>query len=191
MSARDVAVASLREDIAVKRSVLEHLTSDIATAGGWLVDALRGGGKVMLFGNGGSAADAQHIAAELVGTFESDRRALAAIALTTDSSGLTAIANDIGFDAIFSRQLEGLAQAGDVALALSTSGESDNVVIGARRAQELGLRTIALTGESGGRVAEECELGLCVPSNRTARIQEAHITIGHILCEIVDAELAG
>jgi len=184
-----IVAASLDESISVKRLVREQLAAGIVSAGDLLVDSLRSGGKVILFGNGGSAADAQHLAAELIGRFETERRSLPALALTTDSSALTAIGNDYGYEFVFSRQVEGLARAGDVAIALSTSGASVNVAAAAKRCAELGVSTIALTGQDGGIVAEACALALCVPSARTARIQEAHITIGHVLCEIIDSEL--
>ena len=153
--------------------------------------SLARGGKLLVFGNGGSAADAQHLAGELVGRFEVDRPALAAIALTTDSSALTAIANDLGYERVFSRQVEGLGAPGDVALAISTGGSSPNVVGGVRAARERGLRTIALTGPPESELAAAAELVVATPGPRTARIQECHLVIEHAICEYVEASLAG
>ena len=181
--------AALEESIAVKRTVVDTLVPEIATAAGWVTESLRDGGKLLLFGNGGSAADCQHVAAELVGTFEREGVALAAIALTVDTSTLTALANDYGVESIFARQVEALGRGGDVVLALSTSGDSANVLAGVDAARSLGLRTIALTGREGGALRGRCDLALCVPSTRTARIQEAHIAICHAICEVVEAEL--
>lgn len=160
---------------------------EIATAAGWVVDAIRGGGKVLVFGNGGSAADSQHLAAELVGRFETERPALAALALTTDSSILTALGQDYGVDVIFARQMEALGRTGDVAVAISTSGNSASVLRGAEAAQHTGIRVIGLTGSEGGKLAAAADLAIRVPSSRTARIQEGHIAIIHALCEVVDA----
>ena len=153
-----------------------------------ILETLKNGKKILICGNGGSAADAQHIAAEFVGRYETDRKALPAIALTTDTSALTAIANDFGFEEIFSRQVKALGEKGDLLIALSTSGNSPNVNSAVMSAREKGLKTIGLTGAGGKKLASLCDICLLVPAERTARIQEAHITIGHILCEIVDAE---
>jgi len=161
----------------------------IAEASELLVSALRQGGKALLFGNGGSAADAQHIAAELVGRFAFDRPALPALALSVNSSCVTAIANDRGFEEVFARQLEALGRPGDVAVGISTTGNSANVVRAMSRAKELGLQTVALTGRTGGRLKNRVDHCICVPSNETPRIQECHILIGHILSEIVEREL--
>ncbi len=152
-------------------------------------EALRNGRKILLCGNGGSAADAQHIAAELVGRFVGDRRALPALALTTDSSALTAIANDYGYDAVFERQVEGLAAAGDVLIAISTSGHSENVNRACRTATALGCPTIGLTGKTGGQLKELADVALVVPSTTTAHIQECHILMGHLLCEGIESGL--
>ena len=151
-----------------------------------ICDALVAGRKILLCGNGGSAADAQHIAAELVGCYEKQRRSWPAIALTTDTSALTAVSNDLGYEEVFARQLAGLAQAGDIVIAISTSGRSKNVLKAAARARELGCRTIALTGSSFDPLGSICDLTVAVPAKRTSRIQEAHITIGHLWCEMVD-----
>jgi D-sedoheptulose 7-phosphate isomerase len=150
---------------------------------------LRAGGKILLCGNGGSASDSQHIAAELVGRFVADRTPLPAIALSTDTSALTAIANDYGYREVFARQVQALGRAGDCLIGISTSGNSDNVLAAVRTAKALGIRTIGLTGRGGGALAQECEIALVVPSDVTARIQEAHIFIGHILCEQIETDL--
>ncbi len=150
--------------------------------------ALKKGRKILFMGNGGSAADSQHLAAELVGRFQKERRGLPAIALTTDTSILTAVGNDYGYERIFSRQIEALVQAGDVVVGLTTSGNSKNVVEAIVEAKKLGAITIGMTGQGGGKLKELCDLCICVPSAVTARIQEAHILIGHILCEILDEE---
>ena len=170
--------------------LIETLPDRIVTAAEWIVQTHRTGHKILLFGNGGSAADAQHIAAEFVGRFERERRPWPAIALTTDTSVLTALGNDYGVEAIFARQVQALGQPGDLVLAFSTSGNSANVVQGVVQARALGLRTIGLTGQSGGRLASVCDLVLCVPSRRAARIQECHIAICHAICEAVELTLS-
>jgi D-sedoheptulose 7-phosphate isomerase len=177
--------------IATKQSMLSSadLVATIAKVTEILVASLRQGNKVLLFGNGGSAADAQHIAAELVGRFAFDRPALPALALSANSSCVTAIANDYGFDQVFSRQIEALAKAGDVAIGISTSGNSPNVIKAVLTARQMGLRTVGLTGASGGTLAKSTEFCICVPSEDTARIQECHILIGHILSELVEKEI--
>ena len=151
-----------------------------------MVDTLKNGNKVLLFGNGGSAADAQHIAAELTGRYKSERRGLPAIALTTDTSALTAIANDYGYEQVFSRQVEALAYQGDLCIGLSTSGNSENVFLALQAAKNNGCRTIGLSGKDGGKISRLCDINLIVPSDDTPRIQEIHILMGHILCQAVD-----
>jgi len=188
LNAADIT-RSLLESAALKGRVAQELGATIAQAGHLLVEALRAGGKLLLFGNGGSAADAQHLAAEFVGRYEKDRSPLAAIALTTDTSALTAIGNDYGFEQVFARQIRALGRRGDVAIAISTSGRSQNVILGIEAAREAGLGTIALTGGDGGKLAPIVDIAIVVPSTTTARIQECHITIGHVLCEYVDREL--
>lgn len=182
---------SLQESLSVKQAILENrvLLETITIVAGALSDALRRSRKVLFFGNGGSAADAQHLAAELVGRFERDRRALPAIALTTDTSTLTAISNDYSYESVFTRQLEGLGSAGDVAVAISTSGRSPNVLSAVRKARAMRLVTVGMTGSGGKELAAAVDHCICVPSERTSRIQEAHILIGHILCEIVEQML--
>jgi D-sedoheptulose 7-phosphate isomerase len=154
-----------------------------------LVNAFKQGNKVLLFGNGGSAADAQHIAAELVGHFAFDRPALPALALSVNSSCVTAIGNDYGFDQVFSRQIEALARPGDVAIGISTSGNSANVLRAMSTARKIGLHTIALTGRTGGNLKNTVDHCICVPSNETPRIQECHSLIGHIMSELVEREM--
>lgn len=158
----------------------------VADAAGAILDAAAGGGKILVFGNGGSAADSQHLAAELVSRFQRERRAVAALALTTDTSVLTAVANDYAFDRVFARQIEALGSRGDVAFGISTSGTSKNVVDGLRLARERGLRTVALTGRDGGAVGAAADIHVNVPDPSTARVQEAHRTLIHAICEIVE-----
>jgi phosphoheptose isomerase len=155
-----------------------------------ILESLRGGGKLMLFGNGGSAADAQHVAAELVNQYTRARAALAAIALTTDTSVLTAIGNDYSFDRAFERQIEALGRDGDVAFGISTSGTSPNVVAGLKAAQQRGMKTIALTGRDGGAVGAAADIHINVPSESTARAQEVHRTLLHVICDLVEAAFA-
>lgn len=163
----------------------------VAEAAGAVVGALREGHAVLVFGNGGSAADAQHFAAELVGRFVTERRALPAVALTTDTSALTALANDYGYDRVFARQVEALGREGDVALGITTSGASPNVLAAFEAARARGMVTIALTGRDGGAAGRAAAIHVNVASDVTARIQEAHMTVLHLICEIVDEELGG
>ncbi|MGQ9689462.1 MAG: D-sedoheptulose-7-phosphate isomerase [Desulfobaccales bacterium] len=170
----------------LKNQIVAEQAEQVAAAARLLADTLRGGGKILLFGNGGSAADAQHLAAELVNRFQIERPPLAALALTTDTSILTSIANDYDFQEVFAKQIRALGRKGDAALGLSTSGRSANVVLGLEAAGEMGLATLALSGGDGGPVAAAAQLAIVVPSRNTPRIQEVHITIGHILCDLVD-----
>ena len=151
-------------------------------------DALKTGHKLLVFGNGGSAADAQHVAAELVGRFQRERAAMAAIALTVDTSILTAVGNDYSFKQVFARQVEALGNRGDVAMGISTSGESPNVVTGLQTAKAKGLKTIALTGRDGGSVGRAAEIHVNVPDQNTQRVQEAHMTLLHVMCEVIEAD---
>lgn len=183
--------ARTEESIAVKRALLETQSETIANVGRALVEAMCNGKTLYLFGNGGSAGDAQHIAAELVGRFTKERRALPAVALTTNTSALTALGNDYEYAIVFSRQLEAFGKPGDIVIGISTSGNSPNVLHGLETAKTLGMVTIGLTGESGGKTKAIADHCICVPSRDTARIQESHILIGHILCEIVECELFG
>lgn len=165
---------------------LAHCNDDIESAGQLLINTLQQGGKLLLCGNGGSAADCQHIAAELVVRYEKHRQALAAIALTTDTSILTAHSNDYGFETVFSRQVEALGQPNDVLCAISTSGHSKNIIKAAQTAQQKNMRVIVLTGGSGGELIEHATVSVIVPSTVTARIQEAHILIGHWWCGLLE-----
>ena len=180
--------ASIRASIAVKELLLKNaeVVSITAKVSELLVDALDKGNKVLLFGNGGSAADAQHIAAEFVGRFAFDRPALPALALSVNTSCVTAIGNDYGFDLVFSRQIEALARPGDMAIGISTSGNSTNVLHGLSAARKMGLCTVALTGCTGGKLKSAVDYCVCAPSNETPRIQECHILIGHIISELVE-----
>jgi D-sedoheptulose 7-phosphate isomerase len=172
------------------RRFFDHSTGAAERACGAMAASLSSGGKVLFFGNGGSAADAQHLAAELVNRMTYNRRALAALALTSDSSVLTSIANDSQYDRIFSRQLEALGRPGDVAFALSTSGDSPSILEALTRAKQMGLTTLGLLGRDGGRARSLCDHPLVVEERSTARIQEVHILLGHLLCEQVEALLA-
>ena len=189
-SRSDVLARSLEEHLKTIQALIDSRLAEIEAAGSLIWDALKSGNKILLCGNGGSAADAQHIAAELVGRYELERRAFPAISLTTDTSALTAVSNDYGYEEVFARQVEALAIAGDVLIAISTSGKSPSVIKAADQARALGCRTIALTGCSGEPLTAHCDLAVVVPSDRTSRVQEAHITIGHLWCEIVDKVVA-
>lgn len=177
-----------RDSIAVKEATLNENIDEIVLAIKEVTRALKKGKKILFCGNGGSAADSQHIAAEFIGRFQKERRSLPAIALTTDSSILTALGNDYGYDVVFARQVEGLGQKGDVLVGISTSGNSKNVVKAVAKAKRLGLKTISLTGCSGGKLAKMTDVSLVVPSDRTARIQESHICIAHIICDLVEKQ---
>jgi len=162
----------------------------VLAAAAAIVESLRAGGKVLFFGNGGSASDAQHAAAELVARFERDRAAFAALALTTDTSVLTAISNDDGYERVFARQIEGLGRAGDVAFGISTSGRSPSVVLALDAARQQGLKTVALTGRDGGQIGRGADVHVNVPSESAARAQEVHRTLLHVICDLVERELA-
>jgi phosphoheptose isomerase len=184
-----LVTATLLDGVRLRVQLAEH-AGEIAHAAELMRDAVISGHKVMLCGNGGSAADAQHIAAELVGRFVIERRPLPAIALTTDTSALTAIGNDYGYEHVFSRQVEALGNPGDVLIAITTSGTSKNVVAAVQSARALGMKIIGLTGAKGAAFVASCEGGVAVPSLNTARIQECHIAIGHLLCEVLDEHYA-
>jgi D-sedoheptulose 7-phosphate isomerase len=177
------------ESILVKQAFFDSHSDKVARAAEIIIDSLKSGSKLLIFGNGGSASDAQHIAAELVNRFQRDHPPIAAIALTTDTSIITSVANDSSFDFLFERQLQALGRPGDVALAISTSGNSTNVLRSVAAARKLGIKTIALTGRTGGKLASIADLALVVESEYTQRIQETHITIGHILCELIEDAL--
>ncbi len=183
-------LAAIRKSIEAKERVANECLDDIIEAAHVLATALQKGRKVVFFGNGGSAADAQHISAELVGKFKRMRPALRASALTTNTSILTAIGNDIGFDEIFSRQVQATLEPDDVAVGISTSGRSSNVIKGIQEAKRIGAKTIALTGSEGKQLASLCDRKVMVPSDDTQRIQECHIMIGHIVCELIEDSIA-
>ena len=179
----------LLESIQVKEEILRNQIEQIEQIAQLMIDCLKKDGKVIVFGNGGSASDSQHIAAELVGRFKKDRSALAGIALTTNTSIITSLANDYGYDVIFARQLEALGKKNDVALGISSSGKAKNVTLGIKQAKKMGIKTVALSGGDGGDIVKLADVSLVVPSKITARIQEAHITIAHIICEMIEQEL--
>ena len=182
----------------IKKELNEHLTTLDATmksigsalevAANICIDSLKQGGKILIFGNGGSAADAQHIAAELVGRYKLERKGLSAIALSTDTSSLTAIANDYGYEHVFDRQIEALANPEDVAVGISTSGNSSNVINALQLAKNIGCKSIGLSGKSGGNMNKLCDVNLVIPAKDTARIQEMHILLGHIICHLIELE---
>ena len=177
------------DSIAVKQEAEKILPESVARGVVAMIECLRAGGKIMACGNGGSAADAQHFAAELIGRFERERRELGAIALTTDTSILTAVGNDYSYDEVFAKQVRGLGKGGDILLGISTSGNSKNVVRAIETAKQMGIKVIALTGNGGGKIGtilDAEDIHLCVPSTRTARIQETHLVLLHGLCDGVD-----
>jgi D-sedoheptulose 7-phosphate isomerase len=189
VSAEGIVRYAIQESIKVQAQLLEQHVSTITRLARLLVGSLRAGGKLVIFGNGGSAADAQHVAAELVNRFRMDRDALAAIALTTDTSILTSVCNDAAFEEVFSRQVRALVQTGDVAVGISTSGNSPNVLNGVVAAKEKGATTVGFTGRGGGELKALVDICCHVPSDSTPRIQEAHITVWHALCEVVERDL--
>jgi D-sedoheptulose 7-phosphate isomerase len=170
---------------------LDIICGDVARAAELMVSALKGGNKLLICGNGGSAADAQHFAAEIIGRFEKERRALPAIALTTDTSILTALGNDYGYDSIFARQVEGLGVAGDCLIGISTSGNSKNILVAMDAARGQGMKCIGLLGKGGGEILKKCDLAVVAPGSSTARIQEAHIFIIHFWAAWIERELFG
>jgi phosphoheptose isomerase len=182
----DLFRATLAETIALHQQVMDADPRAVVAAADAIGDAMRNGKKLLLFGNGGSAADAQHAAAELVGRFQRPRQPLAAIALTTDTSVLTSIANDEAFDRVFARQIEALGQRGDVAFGITTSGASPNVIAAIDGAKARGLQTVALTGRDGGAVGRAAAIHINVPSSSSARVQEVHRTLLHVICDIVE-----
>ena len=181
----------IEESVALHRALLasDTLLAQTAEVAGAISETLRRNGTVFFFGNGGSAADSQHLAAELAGKYLLDRPGMAGVALTTNSSCLTAIGNDFGYDLVFARQLEALASAGDVAIGISTSGKSANILRAFGTAKTMRITTVGFTGATGGKMRPLADYCLCVPSEQTPRIQEAHILLGHILCEIVEKEM--
>jgi len=182
-------IDEIEASIDVKRRTIEMQAPMIVAIAERVVDTFRRGGKLLLCGNGGSAADAQHIAAEFVSRFRRERHGLPAIALTTDTSILTAISNDYGYDRVFARQVEALGRSGDMVIGISTSGVSASVIAAMRAARNGSMATVGFTGASGGTLVDHVDLCLCVPSHNTARIQEVHITVAHVVCEIVERTL--
>lgn len=178
------------DSIETKEITLNDNLELIIDAVNLIVDAFRSGNKLLIFGNGGSAADSQHIAAEFIGRFQKERRSLPAIALTTDSSILTCLGNDYSFDIIFKRQIEALGNIGDVAFGISTSGNSNNVIMGLEEARAKGLKTISLTGKDGGAIAKLTDISIIVKSSVTARVQESHLTIAHTICQLVEEKFS-
>jgi len=176
----------LHESSEINRLIAETLSDRIAEIAVMIADCIKSGGKVIFFGNGGSASDAQHLAGELVGRFRMERNAFPALSLTTNTSIITAVANDYGYDMIFARQVEAFGREIDLIVGISTSGNSPNVVEGIKKAKQIGAKTIGMTGKDGGKIGEMADISLTVPSSDTPRIQEAHIVMGHIICDIVE-----
>lgn len=193
MYTKDIIIGQIEKSISVKEAILTDiaLLKNIQDAAEMVTNAYKQGGKTLLAGNGGSAADAQHIAGEFVSRFYFDRPGIPSIALFTDTSILTAIGNDYGFDRLFERQVQAHARIGDVFIGITTSGNSENIIRALIACKEKGIKSIILTGKSGGRVSDICDICIKVPSNETPRIQESHILIGHIICCIVEEELFG
>ena len=185
---KNIIINEFNEHIKTVNSSINTLSDSIEKAAKLCIDSLNSDGKILLFGNGGSAADAQHIAAEFVGRYKTERKALSAIALTTDTSALTAIGNDYGYDVVFERQVEALANINDVIIGISTGGTSINVIKGITAAKKIGCKTIGLSGRDGGEFNNICSLNIIVPASETARIQEMHILIGHTICQLIDLE---
>lgn len=186
----DAKIRQMADDsLDVKRRFFDHSITKVAKAARMIIDSMRSGGKLLIFGNGGSAADAQHIAAELAFKMGRERQALPAIALTTDTSLLTAISNDRHFDFVFARQIQALGRNGDVVLAISTSGNSPNIIEAVKEANSMNIQTIGLLGNTGGKLVELVDLPLIVPHHETPRIQEVHIAISHIICQLIEDEL--
>ncbi len=187
---KELIKSRVQESIRVKEETLKTNLDCVVQIAEILIQTLKSGGKILFFGNGGSAADSQHIAAEFVGRFQKERKSLAAVALTTDTSILTALGNDYGFDVIFARQLEGIGKSADAVMAYSTSGNSKNVLEGVKQAKKMGMKVLSFTGCGGGRLASLSDVSIVVNSSNTARIQESHICFSHIICEIVEDYLS-
>ncbi len=191
MNSRQQEIADrIEEHVRVQQEIARTKLGEIEKVADLIIAVLKNGGKVIIFGNGGSAADAQHIAGELVGKFKMERQALPAIALNTNTSIVTALANDYGYETVFRRQIEALGNKKDIVIGISTSGNSPSVIEAIKAAKKMGAKTIGLTGGSGGQLAKAADFTITVPSDNTPRIQEAHITIGHIICELIEKALA-
>ncbi|PYQ71245.1 MAG: phosphoheptose isomerase [Acidobacteria bacterium] len=187
----EIVRRTIAETIALHQRMMDADVKPVIDAAAAIVDAMKGGGKLLVFGNGGSASDAQHLASELVGRFERQRAGFAAIALTTDASVLTSVANDYGYEQVFARQVEALGRAGDVSMGITTSGASPNVLAAFEAARPRGVRTIALTGRDGGAAGRAADIHINVPSDSTARVQEVHRTLLHVICDLVEKSFAG
>ena len=187
---KNIVLSELQAHKETLARVVDTLQSDIEQACKMAVQALKNGKKIILFGNGGSASDAQHIAGELTGRYKKERRGLPAISINTDTSAITAIGNDYAYDRIFERQIEALAQPGDLLIGISTTGNSENVVKGLDRGRQLGCATLGLSGKGGGKMNGRCDLNVVVPSDDTPRVQEMHILIGHTICQAIDNTFA-
>jgi len=183
---QNTIISEFNSHLETIKNTIDSIPADLEIASKLAVDTLKAGNKILIFGNGGSAADAQHIAAELTGRYKTERRGLPGIALTTDTSALTAIGNDYGYDRVFDRQVESLANKGDLLLGISTSGNSKNVISALKLGLEMGCKTIGFSGRDGGGMNEICDINLVVPSDNTPRIQEMHILFGHNICQIID-----
>lgn len=186
---QDEIKKSIKESIQLKEKILQGLVPQIEAAANLLIQTLKNGHKILIFGNGGSAADSQHIAAELVGRYKKNRGGLPAIALTANTSNLTAIANDFGYEEVFSRQIEALGKKGDAVIGITTSGTSKNVIKGIKIAKTIGLKSVALSGCNKSELDELSDVCITVPSSDTPHVQEAHITIGHILCDQIEKRI--
>jgi len=184
---KDIIKKEINSHLEVTNS-MHHLTEEIIKSTQLCINSLKDGGKILIFGNGGSASDAQHIAAELIGRYKVERKGLPVIAITTDTSVITSIGNDFGYEHVFDRQIEALANKGDVAIGISTSGRSKNVINALKLASKLSCNTIGLSGQDGGEMNTICNINLAVPSKNTPRIQEMHILIGHTICHLIDQE---
>jgi len=184
---KDIIKKEINSHLEVTNS-MHHLTEEIIKSTQLCIDSFKGGGKILIFGNGGSASDAQHIAAELIGRYKVERKGLPVIAITTDTSVITSIGNDFGYEHVFDRQIEALANKGDVAIGISTSGRSKNVINALKLASKLNCNTIGFSGQDGGEMNTICNINLAVPSKNTPRIQEMHILIGHTICHLIDQE---
>ena len=187
---RSIIEFEFNEHLKASKATMESISDSLEIAAKLCIESLKSGGKILIFGNGGSAADAQHIAAELVGRYKAERKGLAAIALTTDTSALTSIGNDYGYKRVFDRQVEALANEGDAVIGISTGGSSTNVISALKLANDLGCKTIGLSGRDGGEMNALCNVNLVVPAEDTPRIQEMHIVIGHTICHLIDLEFS-
>jgi D-sedoheptulose 7-phosphate isomerase len=185
---RSIIEFEFSEHLKTAQATLEYIADPLEIAANFCIDSLQNGGKILIFGNGGSAADAQHIAAEMVGRYKVERKGLAAIALTTDTSALTSIGNDYGYNHVFDRQVEALANKGDVVIGISTGGSSGNVISALKLAKDIGCKIIGFSGRDGGEMNALCDVNLVIPAEDTPRIQEMHIVIGHTICHLIDLE---